>query len=68
MKLETITSQTSEVFLEGKNFSITVNQWANCEGCNLMIHANDLALRMAGALRWEEVDGLIAALAAARAT
>lgn len=67
MKLETFKSHTTEVYLEFDGGSVTVNPWANCEGANIMVHGKDLSLRMAGALRWEEIDAIIMALTAARA-
>ena len=67
MKLETFKSPTTELFLEFDGGSVTVNTWANCEGANIMVHGKDLSLRMAGALRWEEIDAVIVALTAARA-
>ena len=67
MKLETIKSQTTEIYLEFDGGSVTVNPWANCEGASIMVHGNNLSLRMAGAFRWEEIDAVIVALTAARA-
>ena len=67
MKLETIKSKTTEVFLEFDGGSVTVNPWANCEGVSIMVHGKDLSLRMAGAFRWEEIDAIIVALTAVRA-
>lgn len=67
MKLETIKSQTTEIYLEFDGGSVTVNPWANCEGASIMVHGNNLSLRMAGAFRWEEIDAIIVALTAARA-
>lgn len=67
-KLQTFTSLTKETYAAGNGITVTVSHWANCEGCNLMIHGNDeKTLRMAGAFRWEELDILLAALAVARA-
>ena len=67
MKLETLKSNCTETFVELDGGSVTVNTWANCEGANIMVHGKDLSLRMAGALRWEEIDAVIVALTAARA-
>lgn len=69
MKLETFISQTKEIFVEGNGFNVTANPWANCEGVNVMIHGNgkDIPIRAAFSLRWEELDTLMVALAAARA-
>lgn len=68
MKLETFSNPSKEIFLQADTISVTVNTWHNMVGCSIMIHGNDagLPLRMAGAFRWEEVDAIIAALAAAR--
>lgn len=67
MKLETLSSTNKEIFLDAGDFSVTVNTWANHEGASLMVHGKDLQLRMAGAFRWEEIDAILVALAAARA-
>lgn len=67
MKLETLKSDSKEIFLEVDDFSVTVNTWSNHEGASIMVHGKDLALRMAGSFRWEEIDAIIAALAAASA-
>jgi len=67
MKLETIKSDCKEVFLEGSGVTVTVNTWANLEGCSLMVHTKDgNSIRMAGAFRWEEIDAILVALTAAR--
>lgn len=57
MKLETFKTDSKEIFVEGNGISVTVNTWANYEGCNLMVHGKgpELLLRMAGAFRWEEL-------------
>ena len=69
MKLETFKSESKEIFLDAGNMSVTINTWANCEGASLMVHGNgpELPLRMAGAFRWEELDAIMVAMAAARA-
>ena len=67
MKLETFKSPTTEVFLEFDAGTVSVNTWANHEGANIMVHGDNLSLRMAGAFRWEEIDAIIVALTAARA-
>ena len=67
MKVEALKSPTTEVFVEHGDYTVTVTPWANHEGVNLMVHGKDLALRMAGALRWEEADLLMTALTVARA-
>lgn len=69
MNLDVTTNKTKETFVEGDGVTITVNTWANYEGCNLMVHGPGptLPLRMAGAFRWEEIDALQVALSAARA-
>lgn len=64
--METLKTNTKEIFVEGNGVTVTVNTWANYEGCNLMVNGKDLALRMAGALRWEEIDAILVALTAAR--
>lgn len=69
MKLSTVISDTKEIFVDAGKFTVTVNTLANLEGCNLMVHGKgeSIPLRMAGAFRWEEIDAIIVALAAARA-
>ena len=70
MKLETVVTQCKEVYLTGGDISVTVNTWSNCEGLSLMVHGKgpELPLRMAGSFRWEEIDAILVALTAARAT
>lgn len=68
MKIETIKTPTTEVYLEAEGFSVTVTNWANCEGANVICTGKELALRAALSMRWEELDLLMAAIAAARAT
>lgn len=69
MKLETFTTDCKEIFLDAGKITVTVNTWANYEGASLMVHGKgpELPLRMAGAFRWEELDAILVALAAARA-
>jgi len=69
MKFETLTAQTTEYYLEADKVSVSVNPWSNMEGANIMLLGNGegMPLRMACALRWEEIDMLIATLAVARA-
>jgi len=70
MKLETFTAQSKETYLEAKSVIVTVNTWANLEGASIMVHGKgpELPMRMAGSFRWEELDAIIVALAAARAS
>ena len=65
MKLETIKTPTTEVFVQQGDTSITVTQWGNMEGANIMVTGKDLSLRMYCAMTWEEISGLQVALAAA---
>ena len=69
MKLEKFKTQTEEtvVELEKGQLVISVSQWGNMEGVNLMMTGKDLSLRLAAALTWEELDGIVVALSAARA-
>lgn len=69
MKLETFKAPSTEVFLDAGKMTVTVNVWSNGEGASLMVHGAgpELPLRMAGAFRWEEIDAILVALAAARA-
>ena len=67
MKLETIKTDCNEIYVEAEDFTVTVNTWSNHEGASIMVHGKGNALRLAGAFRWEEIDVLLAAFAAARA-
>jgi len=66
MKLETIKTQTTEVFLEGKDFTVTATNWSNHEGANVICNGKDLGIRTAFSMTWEEIDLIITALSAAR--
>lgn len=68
MKLETHQSSTTETYVLAGDISVTVNTWGNHEGVHLMVHGTgpELPLRMAGSFRWEELDAILVALAAAR--
>ena len=68
MKLETFKTDSKEIFLDAGKITVTVNTWSNCEGASIMVHGSgpELPLRMAGAFRWEELDAILVALAAAR--
>ena len=65
MKLETIKTPTTEVFVQQGDTTITVTQWGNMEGANIMVTGKDLSLRMACAMAWEEIAAPQVALAAA---
>ena len=65
MKLETIKTPTTEVFVQQGDMTITVTQWGNMEGVNIMVTGKDLAIRMSCAMTWEEIAALKVALAAA---
>ena len=65
MKLETIKTPTTEVYVQQGDTTITVTQWGNLEGANIMVTNRDLAIRMSCAMTWEEVSALQVALAAA---
>lgn len=67
MKIEAIKTKTTEVFIETNEGSVSVTGWSNCEGANIIVTTKDLSVKMAGCLRWEEIDNLIVALAVARA-
>jgi hypothetical protein len=69
MKLESFKANSNEIFIDAGKMSVTVNTWSNCEGASIMVHGEGpgLPLRMAGAFRWEEIDVIIAGMAAARA-
>lgn len=69
MKLETIITPSKEIYIQGDGVTVTVNIWSNCEGANLIMNGSspEMPLKMAGALRWEEIDALMVALTAARA-
>ena len=65
MKLETIKTPTTEVFVQHGDITITVTQWGNMAGANIMVTGKDLALRMSCSMPWEEIAALQVALAAA---
>ena len=65
MKLETIKTPTTEVYVQQGDTTITVTQWGNMEGANIMVTGKDLAMRMSCAMTWEEISALQVALAAA---
>ena len=66
MKLETIKTPTTEVFIQEGDTTIIITQWGNMEGANIMVTTGkDLALRMSCAMTWEEIAALQVALAAA---
>ena len=65
MKLETIKTPTTEVYIQQGDTTITVTQWGNMEGANIMITNKDLAIRMSCAMTWKEIAALQVALAAA---
>ena len=65
MKLDTIKTPTTEVYVQQGDTTITVTQWGNMEGANIMITNKDLAIRMSCAMTWEEIAALQVALAAA---
>ena len=65
MKLETIKTPTIEVFVQQGDTTITVTQWGNMEGANIMVTNRDLAIRMSCAMTWQEIAALQVALAAA---
>lgn len=67
MKLETIKTDTVETFVQAGDISISVTQWGNMEGANVMVLGKDFHQRLACAMEWSEIDALIVALAAARA-
>ena len=65
MKLETIKTPTTEVYIQQGDTTMIVTQWGNMEGANIMVTGEDLALRMSCAMTWEEIAALQVALAAA---
>ena len=65
MDLKTIKTPTTEVYIQQGDTTITVTQWGNMEGVNIMVTGKDLAMRMSCAMTWEEISALQVALAAA---
>ena len=65
MDLKTIKTPTTEVYIQQGDTTITVTQWGNMEGVNIMVTGKDLAMRMSCAMTWEEIAALQVALAAA---
>lgn len=67
MKIDAIKTQVTEVFLETDSLSVVVSTWGTGEGVNIMVHnKNPGSMLMAGTLRWNEADALVAALYPAR--
>ena len=66
MKMESLKTTTTETFVEGNGISVTVNPWSNMEGVSFMVHTDNLALRTAASLRWEELDTLLVMVAKPR--
>jgi len=64
MKVETHKANVHETLVEGSDLIITVTDWQNLEGVNVVVTDKNLSLRFATALRHEERNALIAALAA----
>lgn len=67
MKMEHYISKVSEIFVGSAGHAVTVTTWSNGEGVNVMVHGKDLSTILAGSMRWEVVDALVAALSLARA-
>ena len=68
MKVESFKATVQEIFLEAQGITITVTNWANLEGSNILILNNDLSVRGAISLRNEEADLLLAAMNLSRAS
>lgn len=68
VKFESFTTPCKEVFVEGHGISVTVNTWSNCEGLTFILAGKDNAIRTAACMRWDELDVLLCALTAARAS
>ncbi|MBU0703775.1 MAG: hypothetical protein KKC18_07895 [Chloroflexi bacterium] len=68
MKLETVKTSSMETYVDAGDMTVTVYTWGNLEGASLLVHGKgpELPLRMAGAFRWEELDAILVAIAAAR--
>lgn len=66
MKMEHLISKVSEIFVENAGHTVTVTTWSNGEGVNILVQGKDLTTILAGSLRWEDADSLIAALSLAR--
>ena len=64
MKFENHKQQVYETYIESGDLQITVTDWLNCEGVNVIATSKDLSVRFSAALRHEERNALIAALAA----
>jgi len=68
VKIETIRTQVYETYLSSNSVDVSVTVWGNCEGANLMVaHKDTGAVIMSGALRWEVMDLVVAAISVARA-
>ena len=65
MKLETLKTNTIEIYVQQGDATITVTRWGNLEGANIMVTGKDLAIRMSCSMTWEEIAAMQVALAAA---
>lgn len=68
VRIESMRTQVSEVFMEGGGINVSVYTWGNLEGCSFIVHGDggQMPLRLAGSFRWEELDLFLAALTVAR--
>lgn len=66
MKLEEYQSKVKQVDVSGEGIMASVTNWANHEGCNIIVTDDKtLAVRMAGCFRWEELKVIMVAMQAA---
>lgn len=70
MKLETFSTPTKEIEVSNEDVTAVATPWGNCEGVNVFLHSNapGMPIKTFFALRWEDIDVLMVALQAARAS
>ena len=62
---EIIISNTKEFYITHGDVSTTVTQWANGEGCNVLLQSGRETI-LHGSVRWEELELLNMATAAVK--
>jgi hypothetical protein len=69
LELKTMTNKVSEVIVKNDNIEVVVNDWSNLEGCSFIVMGKEKTnIKLAGCMRWEDVDALLVALTIAKST
>ncbi len=67
LELKTMTNKVNEVIIKNNNIEVIVNDWSNLEGCSFMVLEKETTnVKLAGCMRWEDVDALLVALTIAK--